>query len=107
MDIETLRKLVALDENDPLSRFGLGQKLSAVGETDEELREACEHLLFANEKDPEHIATYHVLAQVLIRLSLKDEAREVLTTGRQKAAVAPPGMGNDLEPVLAEMLESL
>ena len=27
MDIPTLRKLVALDENDPLSRFALGKKL--------------------------------------------------------------------------------
>ena len=31
MDLPTLRKLVALDENDPLSRFALGRKLNVTG----------------------------------------------------------------------------
>ena len=48
MNVETFRKLVKLDPEDALSRFGLGQKLLEVGE----LQEAAEHLRFANRKSP-------------------------------------------------------
>src|SRR5689334_5236666 len=85
MDLAKLRKLLALDPNDPLSRFALGQKL-AEGSTPTELNEAVEHLRFANQKSPEHLATYHVLAGLLIRLGRNNEARPVLEEGIRRAA---------------------
>ncbi len=80
LDISKLRKLVALDEDDPLSRFALGQALFQERSI-EALNEAVEHLFFANTKDPDHLATYHVLAQVLIKLDRNSEARDVLSAG--------------------------
>ncbi len=107
LDITQLRKLVALDEDDPLSRFALGQALFQKGDNPETLNEAAEHLLFANAKDPDHLATYHILGQLLIRLGRTDEARSVLEAGRQKTAGVGDGMGRDLGPAMAKLLETL
>jgi hypothetical protein len=60
LDVPKLRKLVALDENDPLSRFALGKKLFETETSPEALREAATHLQFANTKSPQHLATYHI-----------------------------------------------
>ena len=106
LDIAKLRKLVALDEDDPLSRFALGQALFQEGNV-ESLNEAAENLTVANTKDPEHLATYHVLGQVLIRLERKDEARNVLTAGCEKVAAIGGGMGRDLGPAMTELLQAL
>ena len=109
MDLPTLRKLVALDANDPLSRFALGRKLAEVAPSDDspELREAAEHLAFANQKSPEHLATYHIYSQVLIRLGRKDEARGILEEGIRRTAAVGEGMGRDLGPAMREMLNQL
>ena len=77
MDVSTFRKLVALDVNDPLNRFGLGKKLFEEDQSQEALTEAAEHLRFANAKAPEHLATYHILGQVLIKLGQTQEAKQV------------------------------
>jgi len=106
MDLSTLRKLVALDENDPLSRFALGRRLAEEGDP-AALDEAAGHLRFANSRDPGHLATYHVLAQVLIKLGLTDEARGVLTRGLEKTEGIGEGMGRDLGPAMREMLDQL
>jgi hypothetical protein len=78
MDLPTLRKLVSLDPNDPLSRFALGKKLF---ETEPPppgaLAEAAEHLSFANAHAPDHLATYHILGQTLIALGRTDDARRL------------------------------
>ena len=68
LDLTKLRKLVAMDDSDALSRFALGQALFQQGDSPEALKEGAEHLMFANAKDPDHLATYHVLGQVLIQL---------------------------------------
>src|SRR3954463_16546261 len=74
LDLPKLRKLVAIDPADPLSRFALGKKLFESAGTadapDEKaaLTEAAENLRLANSKAPEHLATYHVLAQTLLKL---------------------------------------
>ncbi|HEY2587232.1 MAG TPA: tetratricopeptide repeat protein [Tepidisphaeraceae bacterium] len=107
LDLPKLRKLVAMDENDPLSRFALGKKLFEVAEDDATLAEAAEHLRFASRTAPDHLATYHVLAQTLIRLGLKDEARRVLQTGVAKSAAFAHGMGRDLGPLMQKMLAQL
>src|SRR5947209_3888834 len=94
LDLAKLRKLVSLDEGDALSRFALGKKLfetaEAAGADDPAraglLAEAAEHLSFANAKDPSHLATYHVLGQVLIRLGRPAEARRVLEAGVVRVA---------------------
>src|SRR5205823_5892641 len=86
-----LRKLVALDEKDPLSRYALGQKLLEVAQGEAELAEAADHLRFANAAAPDHWATYHVLGQVLLRLGLREEARRVLEEGIRRVAAASPG----------------
>ena len=106
LDVSKFRKLVALDENDPLSRFALGQALFQEGST-EALREAAEHLIVANAKAPDHLATYHVLGQVLIKLDRKSEAREVLSAGGVKSESVGECMGRDLGPAMADLLESL
>lgn len=106
MDLPKLRKLVSLDENDPLSRFALGRKLAEEG-TDEALREAATHLRFAKERAPSHLATYHVLGQVLIRIGEKDEARRVLEEGIRRVGGIGEGMGRDLGPLMRQMLESI
>lgn len=106
MDVATFRKLVAMDENDPLSRFGLGQALFQTG-GDDALPEAADHLRFANAKAPGHLATYHILSQVLIRLGETDEARRVLSAGIERVGDIGEGMGRDLGPAMKEMRASL
>ncbi len=106
LDVSKFRKLVALDEDDALSRFALGQALFQEGSI-EALNEAAEHLLFANAKAPDHLATYHVLGQVLIRLDRNTEARGVLTAGCEKARDVQEGMGRDLGPAMADLLGTL
>ena len=106
LDVSQFRKLVALDEDDPLSRFALGRALFQEGSI-ESLNEASEHLILANTKDPEHLATYHVLGQVLIRLERVDEARSVLTAGCKQVGAIGEGMGRDLGPAMADLLPAL
>jgi len=108
MDIPTLRKLVALDENDPLSRFALGKKLFEESNNDRAmLEEAATHLSFANSHAREHLATYHIYAKTLIALGRTGEAKTVLTEGIARVAAAAGGMGRDLGPVMEEMLRGL
>src|SRR5688572_7609698 len=52
MDLPTLRKLIALDPKDPLSRFALGKKLFEGDPTPASLSEAADHLSFANAHAP-------------------------------------------------------
>ncbi len=106
MDISRFRKLVAIDEDDPLSRFALGQALVQEGSA-EAMSEAAEHLLFANATAPDHLATYHVLGQLLIDLGRNSEARDVLSAGCKKVEAIGGGMGRDLGPAMADLLESL
>ena len=103
MDLATFRKLVALDPNDPLSRFALGKKLWETGEA----AEAVEHLQFANVKAPEHLATYHILAQALVKLGRFAEARPVLAEGIRRVAEVGEGRGRDLGPAMTEMLRQI
>ena len=107
MDVPKLRKLVALDENDPLSRFALGKKLFETEATPEALAEAADHLRFANARAPEHLATYHVLGQVLTKLGEIDEARAVFERGITRAQAVGEGMGRDLAPAMRELLAAL
>lgn len=107
MDLPTLRKLVAIDPNDPLSRFALGRKLFESDATPASLAEAADHLLFANANAPEHLATYHILGQVLIRMGRTKEARPVLEEGVRRTASIGEGMGRDLGPAMRELLSSL
>jgi predicted Zn-dependent protease len=107
MDLPTLRKLVSLDPNDPLSRFALGKKLFETGRSREELTEAAEHLTFANEHAPEHLATYHILGQTLIKLGRHAEARRVLEEGVRRTAGIGEGMGRDLGPAMEALLKSM
>ena len=108
MDLPTLRKLVAIDTADPLSRFALGRKLSESDDaTPDALNEAAEHLRFANAKAPDHLATYHILGQVLIRLGERDEARRVLEEGVRRTTLIGEGMGRDLGPAMRELLAAL
>mgnify|MGYP002000674237 CR=1 FL=1 len=107
MDLTKCRKLVAIDDSDALSRFALGQALFKQGDGPEDLSEAVEHLMFANAKDPDHLATYHILGQVLINLGRKDEARTLLKQGSRKAGDVGVGMGHDLGPAMEQLLETL
>jgi tetratricopeptide (TPR) repeat protein len=107
LDLPKLRKLVSLDENDPLSRFALGKKLFETAENEAMLAEAAEHLRFANQTAPDHLATYHVLAQTLIRLNRLDEARQVLDKGIEKTADVTHGMGRDLGPAMQALRSEL
>src|SRR5689334_5973199 len=107
MDLPKLRKLLALDPEDPLSRFALGRKLFETDPTAEGLTEAAEHLHIANTKAPEHLATYHVLGQVLMKLGRNDEARRVLEAGIARVAGVGEGMGRDLGPAMQELLETI
>ena len=104
LDLPKLRKLVALDPADPLSRFALGRKLA---EHDATLAEAIEHLCFSNEHAPDHLATYHILSDALIRLGRADEARPVLLAGLARAAAVGSGMGRDLGPAMQALLDGL
>ncbi len=106
LDLARLRKLVALDEDDALSRFALGQALFQEASIDA-LNEAAEHLIFANSKAPDHLASYHVLGQVLIRLNRNIEARGVLAAGCERARDVQEGMGRDLGPAIANLLRTL
>ena len=107
LDVAKLRKLVALDETDPLSRFALGKKLFETDPTPPALAEAATHLRFANDRAPQHLATYHVLGQVLTRLGRNDEARRVFEAGIARADAVGEGMGRDLAPAMRELLTRL
>lgn len=107
LDLHKLRKLVSLDENDPLSRFALGKKLFELAENDAMLSEAADHLRFANRNAPDHLASYHFLAQTLMRIGRTDEAREVLNEGIKKSAAFAHGMGRDLGPAMEAMLAQI
>jgi predicted Zn-dependent protease len=107
LDVSKLRKLVALDPNDPLSRFALGKKLFETDPTLDSLKEAAEHLRFANTKAPEHLATYDILSEVLIQIGEKDEARAVLERGIARTDAVGEGMGRDLGPKMRERLTGL
>jgi hypothetical protein len=107
LDLPKLRKLVSLDVSDPLSRFALGKKLLEEAGNDAMLSEAAEHLRFANRAAPDHLATYHVLAQTLLRLKLNEEGRQVLIAGIERSATFAHGMGRDLGPLMQTMLSSL
>ena len=107
MDLPTLRKLVALDSHDPLSRFALGKKLFENGPAPESLAEAAEHLSFANAHAPDHLATYNILGRVLIQLGRTDDARRVLEEGVRRTAAVGEGMGRDLGPAMQGLLASL
>ena len=107
MTLDKFRKLVAIDPNDPLSRFALGKKLFEEDRSAAALEEARGHLAFANERAPEHLATYHILGQVLIELGRHDEARKVLSSGIQRVSAVGEGMGRDLGPAMQEMLSRL
>jgi cytochrome c-type biogenesis protein CcmH/NrfG len=107
MDLSRLRKLLALDASDPLSRFALGKKLFEEGGTPEALAEAAEHLRFANARAPDHLATYHILGQTLIRLGRGEEAKQVLREGVRRVAAVGHGMGRDLGPAMEALLEGM
>jgi predicted Zn-dependent protease len=107
MDLPTLRKLVSLDPDDPLSRFALGKKLFESGASSDELNEAADHLTFANERAPAHLATYHILGQTLIKLGRTADARRVLEEGIHRTAGIGEGMGRDLGPAMQALLQSL
>ena len=107
LDVAKLRKLVALDENDPLSRFALGRKLFETEGSTAALEEAARHLRFANAKAPEHLATYHILGQVLFKLGRNDEARKVFEAGIVRAEAVGEGMGRDLAPAMRELVSRL
>ena len=113
LDLPKLRKLLAIDPADPLSRFALGRKLAESAGTPDApdepaaLAEAAEHLAVANATAPEHLATYHVLSQVLVRLGRTADARRVLTDGIARASLVTEGMGKDLAPLMRETLAGL
>ena len=107
LDLPTARKLVALDPNDPLSRFTLGLKLFELDPTSANVEEAATHLQFANTRNPNHLATYHILAQVLIKLGRHTEARQVLQSGIPRALGVGEGMGHDLAPAMQSLLDAL
>jgi len=107
LDLAKLRKLLALDPNDPLSRFALGKKLFETDPTHAALEEAAEHLRVANANAPEHLATYHILGQVLMKMGQRDEAREVLESGIARVSGIGEGMGRDLGPAMRELLDAL
>ena len=107
MELSTLRKLLALDPNDPLSRFAIGKKLFETSDEPAALEEAAEHLRVAQARSPEHLATYHILSQVLIKLNRPTEARPLLAEGVRRTAAVGSGMGRDLGPVMAEILAGL
>jgi hypothetical protein len=120
LDVAKLRKLVAMDESDPLSRFALGKKLLetylAEGPGGESggpsaasplLTEAAEHLSFANRNKPDHLATYHILGQVLTHLGRRDEARRVFEAGIGRVAGVGEGMGRDLGPAMQRLMDEL
>jgi hypothetical protein len=85
----------------------LGNGLFTLSDDAADLAEAAEHLRFANARSPGHLATYHTLGQVLIRLGATDEARQVLQAGVARTAGIGEGMGKDLGPAMLALLESL
>ncbi len=108
-----LRKLLAIDPNDPLSRFAVGKKLAEAAGSEEApddlaaREEAAEHLTVANQLSPEHLATYHILGETLIKLGRMEEAARVLDEGISRAELVTEGMGKDLAPLMRQLRDSL
>ena len=57
--------------------------------------------------DPAHLATYHVLGQVLLRLGRTDDAKRVLQAGVHRVAGVGEGMGRDLGPAMQALLDGI
>ena len=72
----------------------------APAQADDLLREAADHLAFANANAPDHLATYNIFGRVLIKLGRTDEARRVLEEGVRRTAAIGEGMGRDLGPAM-------
>jgi tetratricopeptide (TPR) repeat protein len=104
MTVDALRKLLALDPNDALSRFALGRKLY---ESSQNLPEAVEHLRFAHRKDPSHLATYLILGRALAATGDRAGAVAVLESGYSRASLVTEGMGRDLAPAMSDLIDQL
>ena len=104
MDIDAFRQMVAKNPQGFLGRFGLGNKLLREGGN---LEEAVEHLTFATQLDPTHVASHLSLGRALIGLGKNDAAKPVLTAGIDAALSGRSNGGHDLVPELQQLLRTL
>jgi hypothetical protein len=107
LDLAKLRKLLALDPDDALSRFALANGLLTQDGSPAAKAEALEHLRFAHAKDAAHLATCRLLGELLVDAGAHVEARQVLSAGLARMPDVGEGMGRDLGPVMQALLDRL
>ena len=95
--IETLKALISKDPNNPLGRYGLANEYMKQGMYREAIEEIWAYLRL---KDDEG-AAYRILAEALLRLGRKEEAKEVYRKGIEAALRhGYPGMAKEFEEAL-------
>jgi len=98
--LDSLRKLVALDPNDPLPHYGVGIELIQL----EQWAEAVAAFDRAITLNPKYSVAYYHKARAQIGAGQSDEARATLTGGREAARSAGDWHA---EGEMRELLESL
>lgn len=82
--LQFLEKMTASGSNDPMAWYGLAQEYRSLERFDDAL--AAFKSLRASH--PEYVAMYLMAAQMLEKLGRKDEAREWIEAGIERASAA-------------------
>jgi thioredoxin-like negative regulator of GroEL len=79
---QLLEEFVARQPNDAFSRYGLAIECMNAGDSGA----AAEHFRALLERNADYVPAYLMYAQLLIRESRREEARQVLSSGIAEAA---------------------
>ncbi len=89
--IEALESFVQGDPDDKEARYMLGLEYRKAGRHDEALAALCAVI----ERFPDYFSAYNMGAQLLIELSRREEAREMLQKGAEVAQKAGDNHARD------------
>ena len=80
-DIDAIKKIIAVQPNEPFPRYGLAMELKRLGRLDE-AHEAFEEM---ERRFPDYTAQYLMHTNLLVELKRKEEARAVGERGVEAA----------------------
>lgn len=98
--IEALESFVEADPDDKEARYMLGLEYRKAGRNDEALSALCAVI----ERFPDYFSAYNMAAQLLMEMTRREEAREMLTKG---AEVAEKAGDNHMRDQMRDLLLAL